>query len=330
MGGLTLCVLGCGTMGRSILTGIFETLREVSTTTSHVTSSSAIPKRFVAAVRSKATADRLTSEFQQAGYMSELDIAIIHGESATYRAVAEADVVLLGTKPQVASALFTSGRLGALLEGKLLISILAGTTIAQLESWVSESCRVVRVMPNTPSRIRQGMSVIVPSPRFDELSRPPSRADTPASSGILPARTTGNGTVTAESGRPIPGLELVQWAFDSVGRTLILEESKIDAATALCGSGPAFMAVILESMTDGGVMMGIPRAQAQLLAAQTMLGTAQMVLENDTHPALIRAAVATPGGCTIGGLLEMEDGKIRSTVAVTIQTAANIAAGLGR
>jgi pyrroline-5-carboxylate reductase len=117
---------------------------------------------------------------------------------------------------------------------------------------------------------------------------------------------------------------IVNWIFSQIGRAMFLEEKHIDVATALCGSGPAFACVVLEAMTDGGVMMGIPRAEAQILVAQStipmdsglmiaMQGAARMVLEGQ-HPAIIRNAVATPGGCTIGGLLTMEDGKIRSTM----------------
>ena len=90
------------------------------------------------------------------------------------------------------------------------------------------------------------------------------------------------------------------------------------------------MTLFLEAMTDGGVMMGLPRAEALELAAQTMQGAARMVLESGSHPAAIKDSVTTPGGCTIAGLLQMEDGRVRSTVARTIQTAAEHAAGLGK
>ena len=115
-----------------------------------------------------------------------------------------------------------------------------------------------------------------------------------------------------------------------MGKCNFLDEKYFDAATALAGSGPAFVTLFLEAMTDGGVMMGLPRAEALELAAQTMQGAARMVLESGTHPAAIKDSVTTPGGCTIAGLLQMEDGRVRSTVARTIQTAAEHAAGLGK
>lgn len=102
----------------------------------------------------------------------------------------------------------------------------------------------------------------------------------------------------------------------------------MDASTALCGSGPAFMALVLEAMADGGVMMGLPRVEAQTMAAQTMKGCAGMVLDGE-HPAIIREKVSTPAGCTIGGLLILEDGRLRSTLARGIQEATRVASGLG-
>ncbi|KAH0556390.1 Pyrroline-5-carboxylate reductase [Trichoglossum hirsutum] len=103
----------------------------------------------------------------------------------------------------------------------------------------------------------------------------------------------------------------------------------MDASTALCGSGPAFFALILEAIADGAVAMGLPRAEAQLMAAQTMKGTAGMVLGGE-HPALVREKVGTPGGCTIGGLLVLEEGRVRGTVARAVREATVVAGQLGR
>ncbi|KAI4156735.1 MAG: hypothetical protein LQ340_000049, partial [Diploschistes diacapsis] len=105
--------------------------------------------------------------------------------------------------------------------------------------------------------------------------------------------------------------------------------SLMDASTALCGSGPAFFSLMLEAMIDGAVAMGLPRREAQLMAAQTMKGTAGLVLEGQ-HPALLRDAVTTPGGCTIGGLLVMEEGWVWGTVARAVREATVVAEQLGR
>jgi pyrroline-5-carboxylate reductase len=118
--------------------------------------------------------------------------------------------------------------------------------------------------------------------------------------------------------------------FSAVGKCRILDEKHFDAATALAGSGPAFVCVFLEAMVDGAVMMGMPRKDATELAAQTMQGAAKMVLQSGMHPAAIKDSVTTPGGCTIAGLMNLEDGRLRSTVARTIQAATEHAAGLGK
>ena len=191
------------------------------------------------------------------------------------------------------------------LKGKLLISILAGVPVSQIEEilygGVSDRapeeegrCRIVRVMPNTASLVRESMTVIA-------TSTPP-----------LPS------TLNA----------LVTWIFSRIGRVVHLPPSLMDASTALCGSGPAFMALVLEAIADGAVAMGLPRAEAQLMAAQTMRGTAALVL-NGEHPALVREKVSTPGGCTIGGLLVLEEGRVRGTVARAVREATVVASQLG-
>lgn len=116
--------------------------------------------------------------------------------------------------------------------------------------------------------------------------------------------------------------------FSAVGRCRFLDEKHFDACTALAGSGPAFSLMFLEAMVDGGVMMGLPREEALELAAQTMQGAARMVMESGMHPAALKDTVTTPGGCTIAGLLQLEDGKLRSTTARAIQAATEHAAGL--
>ena len=191
------------------------------------------------------------------------------------------------------------------LEGKLLISILAGVPVSQIEEILYGSsssrdpdtegrCRIVRVMPNTASLIRQSMTVIA-------TSTPP----------LPPHLAT-----------------LVTWMFTRIGRVAHLPPSTMDASTALCGSGPAFFALILEAITDGAVAMGLPRVEAQAMAAQTMKGTAELIL-NGEHPAQLKDKVCTPGGCTIGGLLVLEEGMVRGTVARSVREATVVASQLG-
>jgi pyrroline-5-carboxylate reductase len=207
--------------------------------------------------------------------------------SGNLKAVQEADVVLLCCKPQQARLILSEEGITQALEGKLLISILAGVTISQISAWVSPSTKVVRAMPNTPCKIREGMTV----------------ASIPHSSDVEVDRS------------------IILKIFSSIGRCRFLDEKHFDACTALSGSGPAFACIFLEAMADGGVMMGLPRAEALELAAQTLQGAARMVLQTGAHPAQIKDAVTTPGGCTIAGLLALEDGRVRSTIARGIQIA---------
>ncbi|KAF8453502.1 pyrroline-5-carboxylate reductase dimerization-domain-containing protein, partial [Terfezia claveryi] len=308
---LTLTVLGCGTMGVAILSGIIDsltTLRSGFTTPSrsqHLPGPGTftplpthgaitppalpprLPSRFIACVKRKESAVRVRKSLGLHG------VEVI--ENDNIRGVSEGDVVLLGCKPQMCEEILRQEGMSEALEGKLLVSILAGVRLERLRELVPQSTRVVRAMPNTASKIREGMTVI---------SLPPSPP--------LPASETA----------------LITWIFNQIGLSLVLPEKHMDACTALCGSGPAFYALMIEAMSDGGVMMGLPRAEAQMMAAQVMQGAGRMVLRGE-HPAIIREQVSTPAGCTIGGLLVLEDGKVRSTVARGIQEATRVAAGLG-
>jgi len=260
-------IMGCGTMGEAILVGLNQVEGGP-----HVTTVS---------TRRTATAERL---------------AATHGVEATTdnAAVARAvDVVVLCVKPSAARAVLDAPGVTEALAGKLLISICAGVDTRALAQSASQSA-IVRAMPNTPSVIGEGMTVVSPGPRATEAH-----------------------------------MALAQTIFEGVGRCRILEEKHLDAVTGLSGSGPAFAFVILESLADGGVRMGLPRDVAVELAAQTMAGAARMVLVTGRHPAALKDEVTTPAGCTIAGLLTMEDGRIRSTMARTIEEAARVASGLG-
>lgn len=207
-------------------------------------------------------------------------------------AVADADTILLAVKPQLVRAVLAE--MGDTLDGKLVISICAGFTTEQLDELIPEA-RLMRAMPNTPCLINEGMTVITRGPRATD-----------------------------------DDLALCDRLFATVGRVRELEETHFDVVTALSGSGPAFACVVLESLADGGVRMGLPREVAVELAAQTMQGAARLVLQTGRHPAALKDEVTTPAGCTIAGLLTMEDGRIRSILARTIEEAANVASGLGK
>lgn len=253
-----------------------------------------LPSRFIACVSREESAKRLQQTFFSLGSLGP-SVEVWAGQNV--RAVREADVILLCCKPQLAHAILSEPSLKEGLEGKLLISILAGVTIAQLTAMVPPSAKVIRAMPNTPCKIREGMTVVsnIPQSNSCDLDR-----------------------------------SIILNIFSSIGRCRFLEEKHFDACTALSGSGPAFACIFLEAMADGGVMMGLPRAEALELAAQTLQGAARMILQAGTHPAQLKDAVSTPGGCTIAGLLALEDGRVRSTIARAIQIATERASELGQ
>lgn len=223
---------------------------------------------------------------------ADLGISVLTDNAALAR---RCEVVVLCVKPQQAAALFGGkSKLGAALKGKLLISICAGIRLEQLAQW-APGAKLVRAMPNTPALVGQGMTALAPGLR-----------------------------VSAKE------MKLAESLFTSVGRVRVLDEKHMDAVTGLSGSGPAFACVMIEALADGGVMMGLPRAVALELAAQTMAGAAHMVLESGEHPAALRDSVTTPAGCTIAGLFKMEEGRVRSTLAKTVQEASQVASQLGR
>lgn len=211
-------------------------------------------------------------------------------------ACASADLVLLCVKPKdVAPVLEELATTGVLRQKTLLVSIAAGVATQKIEGMIPKAVPVVRAMPNTPCLIGRGMTVVT------------------------------KGTLATEE-----HLAVVQRIFSTLGRCMALDERHFDAVTALSASGPAFMYVVLESLVDGGVRCGLPRAVALELASQMMLGAADMVLTTGRHPASLKDDVTTPGGCTIGGLLTLEDGRIRSVLARTVETTTQVAAELGR
>jgi len=206
-----------------------------------------------------------------------------------------ASVVLLCTKPHsVAPLLSELADDGALDHDPLVISIAAGVSTASLEEAAGRPVRVVRAMPNTPCLIGEGMVVLSAGSRASDAD-----------------------------------LDVAERIFSPLARVLRLDEEHMNTVTGLSGSGPAFVYVIIEALSEGGVMMGLPRKVATELAAQTVKGAARMVLETGRHPASLKDDVTTPAGCTISALLMLEDGRLRSVLARGVQEAARSAAGLG-
>jgi pyrroline-5-carboxylate reductase len=198
--------------------------------------------------------------------------------------VMRSGVVVLAVKPQVLRGVLQEIR-GHDRPGQVVISIAAGVPLAVLEEALPEA-RVIRAMPNTPLMVQAGMTALSPG----------SRA-TPEDMALA--------------------LDL----FRAVGRAEVVAETHLDAITALSGSGPAFAAVFLEALADGAVKMGLPRTLALEFAAQTLLGTARLLLEKNLHPAILKDLVSSPGGTTIHGLHALEQGAFRAAVISAIESA---------
>lgn len=203
-----------------------------------------------------------------------------------------ADLVLLCVKPQMYRLIV--GELDPVLKSsQLLISIMAGVTSSAVEKQLTGKIPFVRAMPNMPSLVGEGMTAIC-----------------------------GGTHATAAH------LGITQSIFDRLGKSIILAEKHFDAVTSLSASGPAFIYIIIEALAEGGVKTGLPRDVATLLAAQSCYGAAKMVLETGEHPAVLKDMVTTPAGCTIDGILKLEEGGIRVTLIKTIVEAARRAGEL--
>jgi pyrroline-5-carboxylate reductase len=201
-------------------------------------------------------------------------------------AVEGADVILIGVKPQVVQDVMNEIR-DHVSPKKLIISIAASVPTSLIERSLPDNIPVVRAMPNTPCSMGAGMTVVCKG-KFVNAAH----------------------------------VDLTCRMFDVVGRTLVLDEKHMDAVTALSASGPAYIYIILESLAEAGVKVGLPRDVATLLAAQTALGAAKVVLETGHHPALLKDAVTTPAGCTIDAIMELEEGKLRVTLIKAVVKAA--------
>lgn len=208
-------------------------------------------------------------------------------------AAAAADVVVLATKPQAFDRLLPDVAKG-LRASSLVVSIAAGVPIVAIEAKLAAGARVVRTMPNTPAIVDAGATAIA------------------------------RGSYATDD-----DVALVRRMFESVGVAVVLDESLLDAVTGLSGSGPAYIFLIIEALADAGVKVGLHRDSAQLLAAQTVLGSAKLLLETGEHPGRLKDMVTSPGGTAIAGLHTLEAGGLRTTLINAVETATLRAQKLG-
>lgn len=205
-----------------------------------------------------------------------------------------AGIVVLSVKPQIMDKVLREIA-DQVKPGTLVISIAAGVDTEAIETALTEGVRVVRAMPNTPALVGAGATAV-------SAGKHASQDDLAAAKAI----------------------------FDAVGITVVLDEVHLDAVTGLSGSGPAYIFLILEALADAGVKVGLSRRNAQKLAAQTVMGSAKMLLETDEHVGRLKDMVTSPGGTAIAGLHTLEEGGLRTTLINAVETATKRARELGR
>lgn len=205
-----------------------------------------------------------------------------------------ADVIIFAVKPNVVSSVLAE--VGSTIGStQLVISNIAGVKIASIEKMLANQTPVIRVMPNTPALIGMGASALSPGSYADSTH-----------------------------------INIALQIYGAIGKAIEISEDKLDAVTGLSGSGPAYVYMMIEAMADGGVRMGLPRATALMLAAQTVAGTALMALDCDEHPAVLKDRVTTPGGTTIEGIAALERNGFRTAVIEAVTAASKRSEELGK
>jgi pyrroline-5-carboxylate reductase len=207
--------------------------------------------------------------------------------------VRHSDIIILAVKPQIMDSVLKEIA-PAVTRKKLLISVAAGVSTAKIRAVLHKDARLIRVMPNTPALVLEGVTAIA---KADNLE--PDDLDT---AGEI---------------------------FSAVGRVVVLDETLMDAVTGLSGSGPAYVAIVIESLADGGVRMGLDRITAMTLATQTVLGAAKLLLETGLHPGALKDMVSSPGGTSIAGIAALEEGGIRTTFIKAVERATERSRELG-
>jgi pyrroline-5-carboxylate reductase len=208
--------------------------------------------------------------------------------------VRDSDVVVLAVKPQIMDSVLRAVA-PVVTREKLLVSVAAGVSTARIRAAIGKDVRLIRVMPNTPALVLEGVTAI-------------ARAD-----GLEPG-----------------DLDVATELFNAVGRVVVLDESAMDAVTGLSGSGPAYVALVIEGLADGGVNMGLDRATALALATQTVIGAATLLRQTGLHPGALKDMVSSPGGTTIAGVAALEAGGLRAALIAAVERATLRSRELGK
>lgn len=245
--------IGCGNMGSAMVGGL-------------VKSGFAKAEDIIVSTRTEESANKLKGELKVNVTLSNKEV------------VKNSEVLFLAVKPNMYKKVIDEVK-DILSRDKLIITIAAGVTIANMESWLGEGFKIVRTMPNTPALVGEGMSAIC-----------------------------------ANKNVPKEELSVIFDMYNSFGDYVELEEKDFHGFISLCGSSPAYVFMFIEAMADGAVKLGIPRAKAYKMAAQSVLGSAKMVLETGKHPGELKDMVCSPGGTTMDAVVELEKQGFRSSV----------------
>ena len=255
-----VAIIGAGVMGETLLSGL---------------------------LRSGWKADELLVGEKRAERAEELRSTYGVRVLSNSEVVEQAETVVLVVKPQdMLDVLYEISPY--VTTSKLIVSLAAGITTSFLEDKLSEGVPVVRVMPNTPALVDEGMAAISPGSHCDEAH-----------------------------------LDRVEKLLAATGRVVRIPEKQQDAVTAISGSGPAYLFFVVEAMIEAGVLLGVPRDTATELVVQTMVGSALMLRETGEHPTVLRERVTSPGGTTAAAIRELEDHKVRAAFLTAIEAACN-------
>jgi pyrroline-5-carboxylate reductase len=253
-----LAVIGAGVMGETLIAGLLRAGWEPS---------------------------QITAVDRHGPRLEEISAKYGIGTAELADAVGGAEAVVVVVKPQDTGEVLPMVA-AALTEGALVVSLCAGVTIAQIEAVMPDQTPVVRVMPNTPAQVDEGMAAI-----------------------------SGGSAATSEN------LEFVTGLLSAVGKVVTVPEKYQDAVTAISGSGPAYLFFVVEAMIDAGVMLGLPRDIATTLVVQTMYGSAKLLAESGVHPTQLRERVTSPGGTTAAALRELEDHRVKAAFITAMEAA---------
>jgi pyrroline-5-carboxylate reductase len=255
---MTVAIIGAGVMGETLLSGLIRAGRRTDD--------------LLVGEKRRERADELEERY---------GVAVVSNTDAAQKA----DTVVLVVKPQDMSDLLAELS-GVVRPGQLVVSLAAGITTAFIEARLPDGVAVVRVMPNTPALVDEGMAAISRGSHCDESH-----------------------LAEAES------------LMASTGRVIQVPERQQDAVTAISGSGPAYLFFVVESMIEAGVHLGLPRGTASELVVQTVVGSAKLLRETGEHPTVLRERVTSPGGTTAAALRELEDHKVRAAFLTAVEAA---------